>query len=195
MGSCAVGLNWFCDSLDLFENAPEITRLAENAPRGADGVYFVSAFGGLFAPHWRDDARGTLVGLTLAHDKTHIARAALEGIAFQVTDVVDAMVSDSGVSVSSMRVDGGVCQSNPLLQSQADLLGTSVLRPQNIETTALGAAIAASIGSGSHKLEDFKRSDEVEVFETAMDEDTRAKAKSNWKRAVESSLEWADRGL
>lgn len=195
MGSCAVGLNWFCDSLDLFENAPEITRLAEKAPKGSDGVYFVSAFGGLFAPHWRDDARGTLVGLTLAHDKTHIARAALEGIAFQVTDVVDAMVSDSGVTLSSMRVDGGVCQSNPLLQTQADLLGTSVLRPDNIETTALGAAIAASIGSGLHELESFARSDKVETFESAMNAETRNLAKSNWKRAVKSSLEWADRGL
>lgn len=199
VGSCAVGLNWFSDSLNLFENAQEISALAEKAPKGADGVYFVSAFGGLFAPHWRDDARGTLVGLTLAHDKTHVARAALEGIAFQVTDVVDSMISDSGVELSSMKVDGGVCQSNTLLQSQSDFLDSSVLRPKNIETTALGAAIVASIGSKSHALQDFFTQDNeienVEIFKSEINTETRRQAKQNWKRAVESSLEWADRGL
>eukprot|EP00939_MAST-03C_sp_MAST-3C-sp1_P002374 g2374.t1 len=199
VGSCAVGLNWLCDSLGLFENAPEISDLASKVPLGADGVYFVSAFGGLFAPHWRDDARGTLVGLTLAHKREHVARAALEGIAFQVKDVVDSMIADSGVPLSSMRVDGGVSQSNPLLQSQADLLGASVWRPRNVETTALGAALTAAIGAGTHTLDDVSVVGDSEdggtTFEPSVDAAVRERAHGNWKRAVASSLDWADRSL
>lgn len=111
----------FKDSLHMMDSAPEISSLAAQVPDGTDGLVFVSAFGGLLAPHWRDDARATLVGLTLAHDRRHIARAVLEGIAFQARDVVGAMEADTGVALTGLRVDGGVSLSNELLQYQCVL--------------------------------------------------------------------------
>ena len=149
VAACAIGQDWFCDKLGMFPDAGEIHRLAGEVPAGAEGVYFVSAFGGLLAPRWRDDARGALVGLTLAHDKSHVARAVVEGIAHQVREVTTSMVQDSGVPLAAMRVDGGVARSAPLLQFQADLLNTKVERPHNIETTALGAACVG------HELDHF----------------------------------------
>ena len=148
---CAVGINWFRDSLGMYAKAADVSALAAQASSGTEGLYFVSAFGGLLAPHWREDARGTLVGLTLAHDRRHVARAVLEGIAFQATDVVQAMVQDTGASLVALRVDGGVSMSSELLQYQADLLDVRVERPSDVETTAAGAAIAAGLGAGVWK--------------------------------------------
>ena len=147
VASCAVGINWFKDSLRMIDSAPEISKLASEVPNGTEGLYFVSAFGGLLAPHWRDDARATLVGLTLAHDRRHVARAVLEGIAHQAKDVVGAMEADTGDGLTGLRVDGGVSLSNELLQYQADLCNIAVERPSDVETTAAGAAIAAGLGA------------------------------------------------
>ena len=121
----------------MFEDAVEIHELAATVAAGAEGVYHVSAFGGLLAPRWRDDARGSLSGLTLAHTKAHVARAVVEGIAHQVREVTEAMVQDSGVPLAAMRVDGGVARSEPLLQFQADVLNVKVERPV---THLVGAA-------------------------------------------------------
>jgi glycerol kinase len=159
------------------------------------GLYFVSAFGGLLAPHWRDDARGTLVGLTLAHDKRHVSRAVLEGIAFQAADVVGAMLADTGAPLAPpLRVDGGVALSDPLLQYQADLLDIPVARPANVETTAAGAAIAAGLGSGVFGSVDEAAAAGGEIertFAPSISAEERAARMGSWKRAVEASLGWA----
>lgn len=201
VAACAIGQDWFCDKLGMFPDAEEIHRLAGEVPAGAEGVFFVSAFGGLLAPRWRDDARGTLVGLTLAHDKSHVARAVVEGIAHQVREVTESMVQDSGVPLAAMRVDGGVARSAPLLQFQADLLNTKVERPHNIETTALGAALCAGVGAGVWTPADI--ADEAaaaeksgqpvveHVFSPSMGDAERASATHNWNKAVESSFNWA----
>ena len=195
---CAVGINWFRDSLGMLESAPQISSLAAEV-ESTEGLYFVSAFGGLLAPHWRDDARGTLVGLTLAHDRRHVSRAVLEGIAFQCKEVVDAMVADTaadgaaGVDLAGLRVDGGVSLSNELLQCQADLLSVAVERPANVETTASGAAIAAGIGAGVWSSPDeLAGGDDVErSFAPAIDDAERAQRCAKWDQAVQCSLNWA----
>ena len=154
----------------------------------------VSAFSGLLAPHWRDDARGTLVGLTLAHDRRHVARAVLEGIAHQAQEVVGAMEADTGTRLSGLRVDGGVSLSNELLQVQADLCDVTVERPTDVETTAAGAAIAAGLGAGVYdSVEDVpSSSDDIErSFTPAIDDAERKARCARWGRAVEASLGWA----
>ena len=202
VGSCAVGINWFSDKLKLFDSPMEMDKKAAQAlgNGGTSGLYFVSAFGGLLAPHWRDDARGTLVGLTLAHDDTHICLSILEGIAFQVRDVVNAMVQDTeGRSkLVTMKVDGGVCKSDPLLQSQANFLGRNVIRPQNVETTAMGAAIVTGAGAGLwERYEDSPlggaESDDGTIFVSMLGDKERQERVSNWQHAVQSSLNWAGR--
>eukprot|EP00591_Stephanopyxis_turris_P010983 CAMPEP_0195511574 /NCGR_PEP_ID=MMETSP0794_2-20130614/3845_1 /TAXON_ID=515487 /ORGANISM="Stephanopyxis turris, Strain CCMP 815" /LENGTH=545 /DNA_ID=CAMNT_0040639201 /DNA_START=218 /DNA_END=1855 /DNA_ORIENTATION=+ len=207
VGSCANGINWFRDNLGMIDSPAEISELAHIADEkhgGTEGLYFVSAFGGLLAPYWRDDARGTLVGLTLAHDKSHIALAVLEGVAFQVRAVLDSMVADTdgAHSLAQMRVDGGVSMSRPLLQAQADLLGVTVARPKNVETTALGAAIVAGAGSGIwDRYEDSPRGllndgdddDLDEIFLPKINEKEREEKWASWEQAVESSLGWAGR--
>lgn len=163
-------------------------------PNGTDGLVFVSAFGGLLAPHWRDDARGTLVGLTLAHDRRHVARAVLEGIAFQARDVVGAMEADTGVALSGLRVDGGVAMSNELLQYQADLCDITVERPKDVETTAMGAAVSAGLGAGvwSSVAELATSTDEIDrKFEPAITKAERDARCARWDKAVEASFGWA----
>jgi glycerol kinase len=181
----------------MIESAPQISSLAGEVPNGTDGLYFVSAFGGLLAPHWRDDARGTLVGLTLAHDKRHVARAVLEGVAHQATDVVGAMVADTGVNLSGMRVDGGVAMSDQLLQYQADLLDIEVRRPADVETTAAGAAIAAGLGAGRWgTVEEVASTAGGEIdatFVPQISADERAERRASWAKAVEASFGWAGR--
>lgn len=194
---CAVGINWFRDSLTMIESAPEISKLAGEVPAGTDGLHFVSAFGGLLAPHWRDDARGTLVGLTLAHDRRHVARAVLEGIAFQAADVVGAMTADTGSQLAALRVDGGVSLSDQLLQYQADLLDIEVERPANVETTAAGAAIAAGLGAGVWSDLAAVPAAGAEaggkVFSPQIGAAERNARKASWAKAVECSFGWADR--
>ena len=194
VASCAVGINWFKDSLGMIGKAPEISSLAAEVPGGTDGLVFVSAFGGLLAPHWRDDARGTLVGLTLAHDKRHVARAVLEGIAHQARDVVGAMNADTGAPVTGLRVDGGVALSNELLQYQADLCDVPVERPSDVETTAMGAAIAAGMGAGVWESVADLPTAAAAIDRTftpcigAAERDARC---ARWTRAVEVSFGWA----
>ena len=203
VGSCAVGINWFQHKLDLFDSPQEMDSLAQQAlsTHGTEGLYFVSAFGGLLAPYWRDDARGTMVGLTLAHDKTHVALSIIEGIAFQVNDVVTAMVNDTDGKhpLVQMQVDGGVCMSNPLLQTQANLLQANVVRPPNIETTALGAAIVSGAGANCWgKYEDAPGGGGGgggvgKTFTCGMDDKDRRNKLDSWNAAVQSSLGWAGR--
>ena len=149
-GSIAVTgslIQWLRDNLGLISSAAEIEELAKTVEDNG-GAYFVPAFSGLFAPYWRPDARGALVGLTRYVNKGHIARAALEAIAFQTRDVIDAVNADSGVDLTELRVDGGATANDTLLQFQADILGVPVVRPVVAETTALGAAYAAGLAVG-----------------------------------------------
>ena len=164
-------------------------------PGGTEGLVFVSAFGGLLAPHWRDDARATLVGLTLAHDRRHIARAVLEGIAHQAKEVTGAMQADTGVPLTGLRVDGGVAKSNELLQYQADLCNVTVERPSDVETTAMGAAIAAGLGAGVWGSVAELPSSDADVersFVPAISEGERRKRCERWARAVQASFGWAN---
>lgn len=201
IGACAVGINWFRDSLGMIESAPEIDVLAAEARNGTEGLYFVSAFGGLLAPHWRDDARAALVGLSLAHKRPHVARAVLEGIAFQVRDVCEAMASDAANELTELRVDGGVCRSDEMLQYQADFLGVGVARPKNVETTALGAALLAGVGAGAldpprgdaSADDEGNGRDDLTRFEPQISDAERAARLESWNDAVNSSLGWADR--
>jgi glycerol kinase len=178
----------------MVASAPEMSDLAASVD-STDGLYFVSAFSGLLAPVWRDDARAVLVGMTLAHDRRHVARAVLEGVACQATAVVGAMVADAGVPLPRLRVDGGVAKSSPLLQMQADLAGVNVERPADVETTALGAAVAAGIGAGAFDGPESLAAPAArdDVFEPSLSADARAAKWASWEAAVECTLGWADR--
>jgi glycerol kinase len=158
-GSVAVtgsAIQWLRDQLGIIKSSSEIEALASSVEDNG-GVYFVPAFSGLFAPHWRSDARGVIVGLSRASTKAHLARAALEAIAYQTRDVLDAMSADSKVALTSMRVDGGATANNLLMQIQSDVMGIEIIRPEVIETTALGAAYAAGIAVGVWKSQDDVR--------------------------------------
>ena len=146
-------MQWVRDNLGLIDSAPEIEELAKEVEDNG-GAYFVPAFSGLFAPHWRSDARGALVGLTRFVNKGHIARAVLEATAFQTREVLDAMNADSGVPLTELKVDGGMVVNETLMQFQADILGVDVVRPKVAETTALGAAYAAGLAVGYWENED-----------------------------------------
>ena len=193
-GSIAVtgsAVQWLRDQLQIITSANEIEALAASVP-DASGIYFVPAFSGLFAPYWRSDARGAIVGLSRFHTKAHLARATLEAICFQTRDVLDAMVKDSGVRLTTLRVDGGATVNNLLMQMQADILGVRVVRPVVAETTALGAAYAAGLAVGVWKDLDSLRSQwKVDrEWEPRWSEDQRETAYAGWKKAVERSLDW-----
>ncbi|MGO8687891.1 MAG: glycerol kinase GlpK [Candidatus Dormibacteria bacterium] len=194
-GSIAVTgalVQWMRDNLGLISTAAEIETLARTVQDNG-GVYFVPAFSGLFAPYWRSDARGVIAGLTRYVNKGHIARAVLEATAWQTREVVDAMSADSGVSLSSLRVDGGMVCNELLMQFQADALGTPVIRPKVAETTALGAAYAAGLAVGLWADFDELR-DNWQVdhrWEPTMDPDEREKEYRLWKKAVARTLDWA----
>ena len=149
-GSVFIGgavIKWLRDELELISSAPEVDRLAESVP-DTNGAYLVPAFVGLGTPYWDMYARGTIVGLTRGVKKAHICRAALEGIAYQVKDVLETMIQDSNTPINSLNVDGGACVSNIMMQFQSDILNTKVHRPKNVETTALGAAYLAGLATG-----------------------------------------------
>jgi glycerol kinase len=157
---------------------------------GNEGVYVVPAFTGLGAPYWNQDARGTIIGLTRGSNASHIARAALESIAYQTMDVLKAMEADSGISIKELRVDGGATANDLLMQFQSDILNTKVLRPTITETTALGAAYLAGLAVGY-----WKSIDEIheqwlidKTFSPSMDDDERNKLTSGWKRAVKTTI-------
>ncbi|UYG17337.1 glycerol kinase GlpK [Brachybacterium huguangmaarense] len=195
-GSIAVTgslVQWVRDNLGLISDAPEIEDLAKKVDDNG-GCYIVPAFSGLFAPYWKSDARGAIVGLTRYINKNHIARAALESTAFQSRDVLDAMNADSGVELSELKVDGGMVKNETLMQFQADILGVPVVRPQVIETTALGAAYAAGIAVGFWDGEQdvIDNWAEDKRWEPTMDEATRERYLRLWKKAVERTYDWVD---
>ena len=195
-GSVAVtgsAIQWLRDQLGIITNAAETENLASSVTDTA-GVYFVPAFSGLFAPYWRSDARGAIVGLTRAATKAHLARAALEAICYQTRDVMDAMVADSGVPMSEMRVDGGITANSLCMQMQADIMGIDITRPLIGETTALGAAYAAGLAVGfwssqGEVKKQWQQSRRWTPFSTL---DVREAGYKNWKKAVERTLNWVD---
>lgn len=195
-GSIAVSgslVQWVRDNLGLIGSAPEIEELAKGVDDNG-GAYFVPAFSGLFAPHWRSDARGALVGLTRYVNKGHIARAVLEATAFQTREVLDAMNKDSGVPLKELKVDGGMVVNETLMQFQADILGVDVVRPKVAETTALGAAYAAGLAVGYWaSTEDITNNwGEDKRWTPSMDEAEREKLYRNWQKAVTKTLDWVD---
>jgi len=195
-GSIAVTgslVQWLRDNLGMFEDAPDIEWLAHKVDDNG-GAYFVPAFSGLFAPYWRPDARGALVGLTRYVNRNHIARAALEATAFQSREVLDAMNADSGVDLTELKVDGGMTANDLLMQFQADQLGVPVVRPKVAETTALGAAYAAGIAVGFWNGEQdvIDNWAEDKRWTPDMDQGERERLYRNWKKAVTKTLDWVD---
>jgi glycerol kinase len=191
-GSIAVTgalVQWLRDRLGIIGSAAEVETLARSVEDNG-GVYFVPAFSGLFAPHWRDDARGVIVGLTAYAGRGHIARAALEATAWQTREVLDA----AGVPFEELRVDGGMTANELLMQFQADVLGVPVVRPAVTETTALGAAFAAGLAVGfwSDTDELRERWSEDRRWEPAMDPAARERDYARWRKAVSRSLDWVD---
>jgi len=195
-GSIAVTgslIQWLRDNLGMIESAGEVEELARSVD-DCGGAYFVPAFSGLFAPHWRPDARGVLVGLTRYVTKAHIARAALEATAFQTREVVDAVADDTGKALAELRVDGGMTGNSLLMQFQADILGIPVVTPKVVETTALGAAYAAGLATGvwSGREELRAKWQEGSRFEPAITDAERAERMRWWAKAVSKSLDWVD---
>jgi glycerol kinase len=195
-GSIAVtgsAVQWLRDQLGIIKTAAEIETLAAGVD-DTGGAYFVPAFSGLFAPYWRSDARGAIVGLSRFHTRAHIARATLEAICLQTRAVLDAMVDDSGVRLEVLKVDGGATVNNTLMQLQADVLGVPVVRPVVAETTALGAAYAAGLATGFWKgLEDLRQNWKADRrWEPRWSEDRRQSTYAGWQKAVERTLNWVD---
>jgi glycerol kinase len=196
-GSVFIGgavVQWLRDGLGLIKSSGEIEALAAKVS-DSGGVHFVPAFAGLGAPHWDQYARGTITGLTRGTSAGHIARAALEGIAFQVADVLEVMKEDSGIALDQLRVDGGAAANNLLMQFQADILGVAVVRPKVVETTALGAGFLAGLA-----LEFWKNPEEVHsawqldrVFEPKMTKDEAVHRRSRWAEALRRARDWEER--
>ena len=193
-GSIAVAgalVQWLRDNLGIIGDSSEVETLAASVDDNG-GVYFVPAFSGLFAPRWRSDARGVVVGLTGYSTKEHLARAALEATAFQTREVLDAMAADSGASLSELKVDGGMVVNSLLMQFQADILGVRVVCPRVAETTALGAAYAAGLATGVwSSLEELAANWRAHrAWEPRMDADERVRLFSRWQDAVTRTLDW-----
>ncbi len=195
-GSIAVTgslVQWLRDNLGLIRESSDIETLAKTVDDNG-GVYIVPAFSGLFAPYWRPDARGAIVGLTRFVNKGHFARAALESTAFQTAEVIEAVNADSGVALTELKVDGGMVANDTLMQFQADVLGVPVIRPVVAETTALGAAYAAGLAVGFWEDLDELRSNwhEDRRWEPTIGADERAKRLRLWKKAVSRTFDWVD---
>ena len=193
-GSIAIAgalVQWLRDNMAMFEKSEDIEELASEVEDNGD-VYFVPAFSGLFAPYWRSDARGVIVGLTRFNNRHHIARAALESTAFQTREVLDAMRADSGVELNELKVDGGMVANQLLMQFQADILDKPVIRPKVSETTALGAAYAAGLATGVWEDLDTLRSNWAEDrrWIPQMGGDRRGELLARWKQAVERTFDW-----
>ena len=195
-GSIAVtgsAVQWLRDQLGIISDASEVEALAASVEDNG-GVYFVPAFSGLFAPYWRSDARGVVVGLSRFNTKAHLARATLEAICYQSRDVIDAMEADSGVRLETLKVDGGVTTNDLAMQLQADVLGVPVSRPVVAETTALGAAYAAGLAVGFWTGTDELRQKWAEDrrWEPSWDEPRRQRGYAEWHKAVDRTLGWVD---
>ncbi|QTG80215.1 glycerol kinase GlpK [Arthrobacter crystallopoietes] len=195
-GSIAVAgslVQWLRDNLGIIGSAGEVEELASSVP-DSGGAYFVPAFSGLFAPYWRSDARGALVGLTRFVTKAHIARAALEATAFQTREVLEAVNADSAVPLAELKVDGGMVANDALMQFQADILGVPVIRPRVAETTALGAAYAAGLAVGFWQDLAELRSNWIQDrrWEPQLDSSERDRQLRLWKKAVTRTFDWVD---
>ncbi|HAO45824.1 MAG TPA: glycerol kinase [Chitinophagaceae bacterium] len=186
-------VQWLRDGLGIIKHSKEVEALATSVD-AADGVYVVPAFAGLGAPYWNQYAKGTIVGITRGTSAAHIARASLESIAYQTMDVLNAMEADSGISIRELRVDGGATANNLLMQFQADILATKVVRPQVTETTALGAAYLAGLAVGYWSdVGEIQKQWQVDAaFNSAMPAEQQAALKKGWQRAVKSAIAWAD---
>jgi glycerol kinase len=186
-------VQWVRDNLGLIAKSSEIEGLALSVPDNG-GVYFVPAFSGLYAPYWKDDARGVIAGLTRYATKAHIARAVLEATAFQTREVLEAMEKDSGVGLDSLRTDGGMVENNLLMQFQADILNKPVVRPIIKETTALGAAYAAGLAVGFYKsVDDLRANWSVDhTWQPDLEDKKREEMYRLWKKAVTRSFDWVD---
>jgi glycerol kinase len=195
-GSVAVtgsAVQWLRDQLGIIKQASDIEPLAKSVADNG-GVYFVPAFSGLYAPYWRADARGCIVGLSRFNHKGHLGRATLEAICYQTRDVLDAMVKDSGVRLEVLKVDGGATVNDTLMQLQADILGVPVVRPMVAETTALGAAYAAGLAVGFWRDEEEMRSNwqADKQWEPGWSADQREAGHAGWQKAIERTLNWID---
>jgi glycerol kinase len=193
-GSVFVGgavVQWLRDGLGIISHSSEVEALAASVP-DAGGVYLVPAFAGLGAPHWDQYARGLMAGITRGTTRAHLARAALEGIAFQVADILDVMKADSGIGLGELRVDGGAAANGLLMQFQADILGVPVARPKVIETTALGAAFLAGLAVGFwDSAADVAKAWQIDRrFEPAMGRDEAASRRARWTKALERAKDW-----
>jgi glycerol kinase len=193
-GSVAVtgaAVQWLRDQLELIQSADEIEDLAKRVPDNG-GVYFVPAFSGLFAPHWRSDARGAIVGLTRGVTKAHLARAALEAICYQSREVLIALSTESGVQLKQLRVDGGITNNDLCMQLQADILQAEIIRPEIIETTALGAAYAAGLSIGYWGSTDELKTKSViaNKWSPVKDSELATKGFEQWEKAVSKTLNW-----
>ncbi|GIV89547.1 MAG: glycerol kinase [Chloroflexus sp.] len=186
-------VQWLRDNLGLITTSAEVEALA-NLVEDNGGIYFVPAFSGLFAPYWRSDARGVIVGLTRYVNKGHLARAVLEATAYQTREVLDAMEQDSGVKLTALKVDGGMVYNNTLMQFQADILGVPVIRPKVAETTSLGAAYAAGLAVGFWSNTDEMRANwgVDHTWTPQMDEATRERLYRGWKKAVTRTFDWVE---
>jgi glycerol kinase len=186
-------VQWLRDSLGIIRKSADVEKLAARV-KDSEGVYFIPAFAGLGAPHWNQHARGTLVGLTRGSTAAHIARAALDSIAFQTLEVLQAMEADSGISIRELRVDGGATVNNLLMQFQSDLIGTRVVRPRITETTALGAAYLAGLATGFWKdVTDIEHQWQLDqAFSPQMDPEKIHELVHGWNRAVKAAVTWAN---
>ena len=186
-------VQWLRDNLGLISRSSDVEALAATVEDNG-GIYFVPAFSGLFAPYWRSDARGAIVGMTRYVTKGHFARAALEATAFQTREVLDAMEKDSGVTLTALKVDGGMVYNNTLMQFQSDILDVPVVRPKVAETTALGAAYAAGYAVGFwNTFEEMKQNWQIDhTWTPAMGADQRADLYKGWLKAVQRSMHWLE---
>lgn len=186
-------VQWLRDELKIIRNSSEVEQLAQQV-NDTEGVYIVPAFAGLGAPHWNPYAKGTLFGLTRGSNRSHIARAALDSIAYQTYDVLKAMEADAGIQIKELRVDGGATVNNNLMQFQSDILNAKVVRPKITETTALGAAYLAGLAVGYWKnIEDIQQQWQIDrAFTPTIEEGNRAGLLKGWQRAVKASIAWAN---
>lgn len=187
-------VQWLRDGLKIISSSSEVEMLAKKV-NDSDGVYIVPAFAGLGAPHWNQHARGTVFGLTRGSSDAHLARAALDSIAYQTHDVLKAMEADAGISITELRVDGGATVNDALMQFQSDILNTKVIRPKITETTALGAAYLAGLAVGYWKnIEEIQKQWQIEKeFSPSMKENQRKELVKGWQRAVQASIVWAEK--
>jgi glycerol kinase len=193
-GSVAIAgalVQWLRDNMGIINKSSEVEKLAEKV-KDNGGVYFVPAFSGLFAPYWRDDARGTLVGMTRYSNKNHIARASLEATTYQTKDVLEVMQEESNIKINQLKVDGGMVVNNLLMQFQSDILNIPVIKPKVIETTALGAAYASGLAVGfwKNKEELIKNWSQGKKWDPVMEKIKREGYYNKWKKAVEKSMNW-----